>query len=116
MNVEKAMDLCRGFPGAEEDIKWGAARVFSVGGKMFAAVPLESSKTISFKVDDERFLELTDRPGIVPAPYFAQMKWVQVEQGKAMSDKEAGELLRRAYDIIFAKLTRKLQREIGGAA
>ena len=33
-------------------------------------------KGISFKVDDDRFLELTDRDGIIPAPYLARVKWV----------------------------------------
>jgi predicted DNA-binding protein (MmcQ/YjbR family) len=115
MNVEKAVQLCRSFPGATEDIKWEDNLVFSVGEKMFAVTDLAMSG-ISFKVDDDRFLELTDRDGIVPAPYLARAKWVYIDKPKAVSDKEAAELLRRSYELIFAKLTRKLQKEIGGAA
>jgi predicted DNA-binding protein (MmcQ/YjbR family) len=115
MDFEAAKALCRSFPGCTEDIKWGADAVFSVGEKMFAvtasAVP---AKGMSFKVDDDRFLELTDRPGIIPAPYLARAKWVYVENAKALSDKEAAALLRRSYELVFAKLTKKLQREIGG--
>ncbi|MES2149695.1 MAG: MmcQ/YjbR family DNA-binding protein [Pseudomonadota bacterium] len=113
MDFEAAKALCRTFPGCTEDIKWGADAVFSVGEKMFAcsrsAVPANG---ISFKVDDERFLELTDRPGIVPAPYLARAKWVHVNQAKALSDQEAHALLRRSYQLVFARLTKKLQREI----
>ena len=36
MDFESAKALCRTFPGATEDIKWGADLVFSVGEKMFA--------------------------------------------------------------------------------
>jgi predicted DNA-binding protein (MmcQ/YjbR family) len=113
MDFEKAKALCRTFPGCTEDVKWGADIVFSVGLKMFAVtgddVPAQG---MSFKVDDERFLELTDRPGIIPAPYLARAKWVYVENAKALSDKEAAALLRRSYELVFAKLTKKLQREI----
>ena len=115
MDFEAAKALCRTFPGSTEDIKWGADTVFSVGLKMFActgsAVPAEG---ISFKVDDERFLELTDRPGIVPAPYLARMKWVRVTSEDALDDGEMAALLRRAHSLIFARLSKKLQREIGG--
>ena len=116
MNFEKAKTLCRSFPGATEDIKWGADLVFSVGDKMFACLAADNPTGIGFKVDDDRFLELTDRPGIIPAPYLARVKWVRVEKASALSDKEAGELLRRSYELVFSKLTRKLQREIEAAA
>jgi predicted DNA-binding protein (MmcQ/YjbR family) len=116
MDFEAAKALCRTFPGCTEDIKWGADLVFSVGEKMFAVTDNASPASgISFKVDDDRFLELTDRPGIIPAPYLARAKWVYVEKAKALSDKEAAVLLRRSYELVFAKLTKKLQREIGEA-
>lgn len=114
MNFESAKSLCRSFPGVLEDIKWGDNLVFSVGGKMFAVTHLDDVKGISFKVEDDRFLELTDRAGIIPAPYLARAKWVYVEDKDALGDEEAAALLRRAYELIFAKLTKKLQREIGG--
>ena len=117
MNFEKAKALCLTFPGCTESIKWENNLVYSVGEKMFAITDdAIASKGICFKVDDDRFLELTDRPGIIPAPYLARAKWVYIENAKALSDKEAGELLRRSYDLIFAKLTKKLQRELLAAS
>lgn len=116
MDFEAAKDLCRSFAGSTEDIKWGADAVFSVGGKMFAVTASEVPATgMSFKVEDERFLELTDRPGIIPAPYLARARWVRVERADALDDREAAELLRRSYELVFAKLTKKSQRELGGA-
>ena len=117
MDIQAAKALCRTFPGAAEDVKWGADAVFSVGGKMFAVSAVDvAARQISFKVDDERFLEMTDRPGIVPAPYLARAKWVQARDDASISDAEAAALLRRAYELVFAKLTKKLQREIRAAA
>ena len=115
MNFEEAKILCRSFPSVTEDTKWGNDLVFSIGDKMFAVTNLGEASGISFKVEDDRFLELTDRPGIIPAPYLARAKWVYVEDAKALSDAEAAGLLRRSYELVFAKLTKKLQREIGGA-
>lgn len=116
MNLNQAKAYCRTLPGATEDIKWESALVFSVGAKMFALTGAEGSERgISFKVDDDRFLELTDRPGIIPAPYLARAKWVYIENPQAVSDAEARQLLKRSHELVFAKLTKKLQREIQGA-
>lgn len=113
MDFERARALCRTFPGCTEDVKWGADLVFSVGGKMFAVTGDEvPAQGMSFKVDDERFLELTDRPGIIPAPYMARAKWIYVERPDALGDDEGLALVRRSYELVFAKLTKKLQREI----
>ena len=45
----------------------GGDEVYSVGGKMFAVFGVEPGKAqnAAFKCDPERFLELTDQPGIV---------------------------------------------------
>jgi predicted DNA-binding protein (MmcQ/YjbR family) len=113
MDFEAAKTLCRSFPGCTEDIKWGADLVFSVGDKMFAVTRNEApGGGMSFKVEDERFLELTDRPGIIPAPYLARAKWVYVQEDAELGDAEAAQLLRRAWELVFGKLTKKLQREI----
>jgi predicted DNA-binding protein (MmcQ/YjbR family) len=116
MNLNKAKAVCRSLPGATEDIKWETNLVFSVGEKMFAVTGADGSdRGISFKVDDDRFLELTDRPGIIPAPYLARAKWVYIEDPKAIGDAEAAQLLKRSHELVFAKLTKKLQREIKGS-
>lgn len=102
-------------PGATEDIKWGADLVYSVGGKMFCVFLLRNNvaHTCSFKVDDERFLELTGVAGVIPAPYLARAHWVQVTMGNALSSADLNLLIRRSFALVAAKLTKKLQREIG---
>ncbi|MEN3277693.1 MAG: hypothetical protein V7631_3483 [Massilia sp.] len=91
-------------PGVTEDTKWDNDLVFSVGDKMFAVTNLGEATGMRFKVDDDRFLELTDRPGIIPAPYLARAKWVYVEDAQALGDEEAAQLLRRSYELVFGKL------------
>jgi len=115
VNFERARRFCAQLPAATQDIKWGADLCFLVGAKMFAVTWLADGKArgFSFKVDEHRFLELTDRPGIVPAPYLARAKWVQVKDAGALTDPEAQTLLARSHALVAARLTRALQRELG---
>lgn len=104
--------LCGRWPGVTRDIKWGAELVFSVGGKMFVVMPVDGGR-IALKVEDERFLELSDQPGIIAAPYLARARWVQVVEPQRFTTKELSEHIRTAYALIRAKLTKKLQAELG---
>ena len=113
--LAKAKSVCKALPGATADIKWGADLVYSVGGKMFAVMPVgpKEPPSISFKVDDERFLELTDREGFEPAPYLARAHWVLVRDMKKVGEAELKALITRSHFLIAAKLTAKARRALG---
>jgi predicted DNA-binding protein (MmcQ/YjbR family) len=66
--------FCATLPEVKSDIKWGADLCFTIDAKMFAVFGLSSGKpsNLGFKCDPERFLELTDQDGIIPAPYLAR--------------------------------------------
>ena len=113
----KAHATCKALPGATYDVKWGKDECYSVGGKMFAVIgpggthggPKGAAWSIGFKVDDNRFLELTDIEGIIPAPYMAKHKWVLVQDPKALTDVELKELIVRSHALIVSKLPKKQQ-------
>ncbi|MHA6202917.1 MmcQ/YjbR family DNA-binding protein [Dyella soli] len=115
MTARQLEALCGHWPGVTRDIKWGADLVFSVGGKMFVVTPSDGSEggRMSFKVPDERFLELTDQPGIIPAPYMARAHWISVTEPQRFTTAELAEFIRTAYTLVRAKLTKKLQAELG---
>ncbi len=116
MTIETLRTICLGFPGATEDIKWGADLVFSVGGRMFCAVNVEPPHQLGFKCTADDFATLVERPGIRPAPYLARAMWVQEEAlGEALDRRELEQLLRTAYDLIKAKLSKSKQASLGGA-
>lgn len=92
----------------------GHDQVWSVGGKMFCVLPDDASTGQCFKVPDEDFLALTDRPGIKPAPYLARARWVLLDDLKTMPEAELMTAIRGSYALIKAKLPRKTQREIDG--
>lgn len=113
MDIEQLREICLAFPGASEQIQWGDDLLFKVGGKMFAITPLIPAPVyLSFKVTPENFAELTERPGIIPAPYLARAKWVALESRDALAPSELAPLLRASYDLVVAKLPRKARESL----
>ena len=113
MDIEACRKICKSLPGVTEDIKWGNDLCFSVGGKMFFVISLISPHTFSFKVSDEDFDEMSTREGFIPAPYFARAKWVYAEQPSKVKQKEGEKYIRGSYELIKAKLTKKLRDSLG---
>ncbi len=113
MDADQLERLCLSLPAATMTVQWGDNRVYKVGGKMFAVSGPDAASLYSFKVDEFRFLELTDLPGVRPAPYLARAKWVQIDPPKCvLDDGEIEDLLRDSYDLVFAKLTKKMQQAL----
>jgi len=101
-------DLCLSFPAVTEHVIWGSDLTFKVAGKMFAHAVLEPAPVwLSIKASPENFYDLTERPGIIPAPYRARAQWVALETKDALSSPELGAMVRDSYDIIVAKLPKK---------
>jgi len=112
MDVEQLRKLCLSFPGTTEQIQWGDDLLFKVGGKMFAITPLIPAPVVlSFKVTNENFAELTERTGVIPAPYLARAKWVALQSRDALGIAELERLLRESYELVLAKLPKKLQEK-----
>lgn len=115
MNSDSLLKYCASLPHVKLDRKWGHVMACCIHEKMFAIFGVDENgraEKYSFKSDPDRFLELTDREGIVPAPYLARAKWVAVVEDKALSDAEAKALLRTAHELIVRKLPKYLQKEI----
>jgi len=111
MNSNELRKLCMSLPETTETIQWDDDRVFKIGGKMFACSGLDADSRYSFKVDDHRFLELTDLAGVRPAPYLARAKWIQIDPSECnLSKKELTSLVRNSYELVFGKLPKKTQK------
>ena len=77
MDIESIRRCCLAFPHATENVQWGYDLCFKIDGKLFAVTPLEPAPVrLSFKASPENFVELCERPGIIPAPYMARAQWV----------------------------------------
>lgn len=111
MNLEHLRAFCLTLPGTTEDVKWEDHLCFCVGGKMYYITSF-THPTSSLKVADEEFNEITGREGIIPAPYLARNKWVQVASFDTLDRKEWEHYIRQSYELVKSKLPKKLQMEI----
>jgi predicted DNA-binding protein (MmcQ/YjbR family) len=116
MNLEQMRKLCLSFPHATEQVQWGADLVFKIGGKMFAVAATEPGPVkLSFKVTPEQFADLTELPGVIPAPYLARAKWIALERWDALRHDELSALLRGSYDLVFATLPAGVRQKLSAA-
>jgi predicted DNA-binding protein (MmcQ/YjbR family) len=105
MTIDAVRAICRALPDVTEDVKWGHDLCFCVQRRMFTVVSLEPPHSIAFKCTPERFGELVERPGIVPAPYMARNMWVQEQElGDVLDRRELETLVKASYDLVVAKL------------
>jgi len=99
-------------PGAELSVKWGADKVYCVGGKMFAATDLDGGH-FSLKVSDIAFEVLTQTGRARPAPYAARFKWVVFEDLAALDPAEVPDWLASAHRLVAEKLPKKQRAALG---
>jgi predicted DNA-binding protein (MmcQ/YjbR family) len=113
MDIDWIRNLCLSFPQTTEQIQWGDDLVFKVAGKIHAVTVLNPAKIwLCFKVSPEKFAELTERSGIIPAPYLARAKWIALETKDALPSDELALLLRESYDMVVAKLPKKTRESL----
>lgn len=110
--------LCRALPKTTHVEQWGGASVWKIGGKIFAVCSNwgqggNTDAKISFKCSDMSYDLLRQQKGIIPAPYLARAKWVQIETAKALSDKDIGAYIETAHRLVAAKLTKAKRAELG---
>jgi predicted DNA-binding protein (MmcQ/YjbR family) len=123
MTRDEFNNYCQSLKSTTNVIQWEGASVWKVGGKIFAIAsnwgpdnPAQNSDDftkISFKCSDLSYQILCELDGIIPAPYLARAKWVQVEKAGAIDDDTIKSYIAEAHAIIAAKLTKKLQKELG---
>jgi predicted DNA-binding protein (MmcQ/YjbR family) len=111
MDIESVRKYCLSLPHVTEDVQWKSDLLFRIGNKMFAVVGLEPSSEhcMSLKCTPEKFAELTEQEGIVPAPYVARYHWVAIERFDALPERELKALLTKAYELVRDKLPKKIQ-------
>ena len=114
MDLESIRSFCLSLPHATERVQWGNDLLFCIGGKMFAVAGLDAKypTKLSFKCTPEKFSELTELEGIIPAPYVARYHWVALEDLDAISARELKELLKTAHQLVHDKLPRKVQNDL----
>ena len=69
-------------------------------------------ESISFKCTPEKFAELVEIEGIIPAHYVARYHWVSVENLDALPKAELKDLIKNSYKMVWEKLPNKLKNQL----
>jgi predicted DNA-binding protein (MmcQ/YjbR family) len=110
---------CLALPHATEDVQWEHNLLFRIAGKMFCIANLEpglSPTKIAFKCTPEKFAELVEIDGIIPAPYMARNHWVAMIEMDALRQPEIRELIQVSYQLILEKLPKNKQAALGATS
>ena len=121
MDAERVRAIVKKLAHVEETVQWGENLVFwvgdkAIGGKMFALVDMDlggsaiksgGRAVMSFSAGPERYAELVEQEGVVPAPYFARIHWVALEHWEAIEACELAALLVDAHALTYAKLSQR---------
>jgi predicted DNA-binding protein (MmcQ/YjbR family) len=119
MDAERIRAYLLTLPHSVETRQWGNNLVFwvadkAIGGKMFALINLDdpggarlAKAALSFAASPERFHELLETEGVIPAPYLARAHWIALERWDVLRKNELEDLLRTANTLIYDKLPRR---------
>lgn len=120
MNVDELQSFCRAYTGVSEVGHGSPSNIlaYAVGDKNFAYFKTSEPERwrFSIRVSAERFLELTDRPGVKPARYMGRFHWVTIVDVDRFPSDYLTELVEWSYRKALGSLSKARQRAIVGSA
>jgi predicted DNA-binding protein (MmcQ/YjbR family) len=113
-HIDWVREFCLSLPHATEDVQWENNLLFRIAKKMFCIASLEPGARVKFcfKCTPEKFAELVEIEGVIPAPYMARNHWVGLVEVNALRQPEIKELIQNSYQMVLEKLPKKLQAEL----
>jgi predicted DNA-binding protein (MmcQ/YjbR family) len=116
MNTGQLKAFCLQLPGAHETLYGEPSNilVYSLGGRTFAYFKTSNPERwrFSIKVTPDRFIELTDFPGVKPARYRGRYQWVTIVEVSRFPASYLTDLVDWSYHTAFASLSRAKQSAI----
>ncbi|QSX77755.1 MmcQ/YjbR family DNA-binding protein [Agrilutibacter solisilvae] len=120
MDTDGLKAWCAGFPGAQAKLLPAPSNVllYQVLGKQFAYFKTSEPERwrFSVRVTPDRFLELTDVPGVKPARYMARFHWVTIVDVAAFDEDYLRELVAWSYRRAVDALPKGQQARLAKAA
>ncbi|MEO8132455.1 MAG: MmcQ/YjbR family DNA-binding protein [Betaproteobacteria bacterium] len=119
MNIRQLKEFCGRLPGATET-SYGEPYnflVYSVGGRKFAYFKTSDPERWRFstRVAPDRFVELTDIPGVKPARYRGRFHWVTIVKVHHFPESYLTELVESSYRRALSSLSKGRQAAIYGS-
>jgi predicted DNA-binding protein (MmcQ/YjbR family) len=118
MNIRQLKEFCSRLSGTNQTLCGEPSNilVYSVGGKTFAYFKTSAPERWRFstRVTPDRFVELTDFPGVKPARYRGRYHWVTIVEVSRFPAAYLIELVDWSYHKAFASLSKAKQIAIRG--
>lgn len=119
VNVTQLKRYCRDLPHATETLYGEPYNflVYAVGGKKFAYFKTSQPERwrFSVRVSLDRFVELTDVPGVKPARYRGRYGWITIVTVSSFPADYLRELVQGSYERAVASLSRSQRNAIRAA-
>lgn len=116
MDVDAIKEHCSRYPAASSKLSGPPGNVlsYSVANRQFAYFKTSEPEQwrFSIRVTPERFVELTDVPGIKPARYMARYHWVTIVDVRTVPADYLLELIAWSYTRALTSLPRRRQSAI----
>ncbi|MEP7060927.1 MAG: MmcQ/YjbR family DNA-binding protein [Betaproteobacteria bacterium] len=118
MNVSQLKRFSRRLPSATEILyeePWNFL-VYAVGGKKFPYFKTSDLERWRFstRVTPDRFVELTDVPGVKPARYRGRFHWITIVNVSSFPSDYLQELVEWSYQRAFTQLSSAKKLSIRG--
>ena len=117
MNIEEYRDFCLSFPATTEELPFDEKTlVFKVLGKMFALTDMDKFTSVNLKCDPEKAVELREKYTCVQSGYHMNKKhWNTIIMDGEMPDKELREWIQHSYDLVVAKMPKKMREALNSS-
>lgn len=111
MKPDEVKKYCLSLPGSRNEVlgEPNNILVYKVGSKKFAYFKTSDPEMwrFSVRVTPERFVELTDQPGIKPARYMHRFHWVTIVNTVSVDETYLQELIQWSYNKALMSLPKK---------
>ncbi len=114
MNIESFRNYCLSKSGSSEDFPFDEnVLVFKVCGKIFALVDVDLFESINLKCDPEMAIALREKYNAVqPGYHMSKKHWNTIQMDGSLNDDEIQHWINHSYELVLAKLPKKLRDEI----
>ena len=106
MNVAQLKEFCRRFPGVTQTLYGEPSNflVYAIRGRKFAYFKTSQPEKWRFstRVAPDRFVELTDVPGVKPARYRGRYGWITIVKVQHFPADYLTELVAWSYERAIA--------------
>ena len=114
MDIESFRVYCLAKAGVTEELPFdNQTLVFKVMGKMFALTDVDLFASINLKCDPEEAAVLREQySAVIPGYHMSKKHWNTVMMDGSVSDALVRQWIDNSYDLVAAKLPKKLQEEL----